>query len=1040
MANPLQDLPTEAEPPRDALDAGLAIAFGSAGSMLEALRKRLIEMPRIRLREPEGSTTEPAGAPIAGRYHLLGEIARGGMGAVLEGRDPDIGRTLAVKVLLETYQNNPEIVRRFLEEAQIAGQLQHPGIVPVYDVGQLDDDRPYFAMKLVKGRTLAEMLAEPPVGHVSNVPGEEARSKRAPQELARLLDVFAQVCNAMAYAHDRGVIHRDLKPANVMVGSFGEVQVMDWGLAKVLNLASRERQRPEEETYPTPVVDAPGTPEQTQAGAVLGTPAYMPPEQARGETDRLDERADVFGLGAMLCEILTGQPPYAGSTRSDILARAREAVLTDAFSRLDHSGADADLVALAKNCLAPRREDRPANAGVVARALSAYRDGVQERLRQAELQRAAAQARAEEERKRRRLALALAGSVLALVLLASGGGLWLIHDRQLRRERTMQAVNEALAEAVQLRGEGRVGEALRAARQADALITEGDALRQRARELIEELDQVQKDQEMIRALDEARLHQTEVDVRASRFDREAALPAYGRAFANYGLVPRLTSIPDAAARIQGGPAALRQTMITALDEWLWIARPNRPEVGWIAGLLQAVDSDPWRARLRQAMAKNDRAALEKLAADPAADNQPAEVLALLGNTLTWDHRAYEAAERVLRHAQRLYPADFRINESLGRCMSMREPPAHEEALRFYTAALAMLPDNAGVLLNYSHSLVQQGRLDEALACLERLIRIRPDYAEAHNNRGAVLLRMKRKDEAITAFRQALRIKPKYIGAQVNLRTALDQSTEIDRYLGSLKEDPDRPSTWVHLGTSAQESGRHDLAIKAFRQALEMDSDNVEAHYRLSQSLLRQGDLAGAEASLRRADALKAKQPGLAGIIGYWLGFCQQARKLEPHLDDVLSGKRKFAGDQELAFAAQLCHFKGRFADSVRLYRLLFTRQPSVAGNLDSGVRYSAACTAARAGSGEHRQQALDWLKADLAGWRARLEKGQPQAGKTVADWLGKWQREPDLAGVRDETALAKLPEKERAAWQALWAEMAKVKEQAGRGQTIPNPP
>jgi serine/threonine-protein kinase len=1044
MSQPSQDVPTEAAPPCDALDAGLAIAFGSASGLLEALRKRLTEVPRIRLREPEDAT-EPIGDPIAGRYHVHAEIARGGMGAILEGRDTEIGRTLAVKVLLETYQNNPEIVRRFLEEAQIAGQLQHPGIVPVYDVGQLDDARPYFTMKLVRGRTLAELLTEQSVGPVSNVPGAtEARYKRAPQDLSRFLDVFAQVCNAVAYAHSRGVIHRDLKPANVMVGMFGEVQVMDWGLAKVLDQTSRGGQSPEEDAFrtSTPVppgatppgspANAPSSPAQTQAGVVLGTPPYMPPEQARGEVEQLDERADVFGLGAILCEILTGQPPYIGSARSDLLAQAREGGLTDAFCRLDNCGADADLVALAKKCLAPRREDRPADAVAVARALSDYRSGVQERLRQAELERAAAQARAEEERKRRRLVLALAGSVLALVMLGGGGGLWLMRDRQLRRERAMQAVTDALAEATQLRGQGRVGEALLVARRADALISESEVPHQRVRELIEELDQMERDQELIKSLEEARLRQTEVNVRASRFDSQAALPAYGRAFANYGLVPRLTPVPDAAARIQAQSAALQQTMITALDEWLWIARPDRPETGWLDALLRSVDSDPWRAGLRRAMAKKDRLALEKLAADPGAGNQPAETLALLGNSLTWDHGAYKAAERVLRQAQRRYPGDFWINVSLGRCLSMRQPPAHDEALRFYTAALSVLPENAGVLLNYSYGLMHKGNLEEALATLDRLIRLRPDYAEAHNNRGSVLLKLNRKDEAIEAFRKALTIKPKCLAAQINLRSALGQDTEIDRYIGRLNDDPDQPSTWVRLGLSAHQSGRHDLAVKAYRQALEIDRDNVEAHYQLSQSLLRLGDLAGAEEALRRADTLKAKQPGLSPVIGYWLNFCRQARRLEPHLDDVFSGKRKLAGDPELAVAAQLCYVKGRFADSVRLYRLLFTRQPGVADNLDGGVRYSAACTAARAGGADFRQQALTWLKADLAGWQTRLEKGEPQTDKTLAEWLGKWQREADLAGVRDESALAKLPAAERSAWQELWAEVAKVKEQAGK--------
>src|SRR5262249_48162285 len=159
-----------------------------------------------------------------------------GMGAVLRGRDVDLGRDLAMKVLLRSHQDRPELVRRFVEEAQIGGQLQHPGVVPIYELGALADRRPFFTMKLVQGRTLAEFL----------------RSRSSPGDgLPRLLSIFESVCQTMAYAHARGVIHRDLKPSNIMVGNFGEVQVLDWGLAKVV------RQDGAYEQPPTPS-DAPG--------------------------------------------------------------------------------------------------------------------------------------------------------------------------------------------------------------------------------------------------------------------------------------------------------------------------------------------------------------------------------------------------------------------------------------------------------------------------------------------------------------------------------------------------------------------------------------------------------------------------------------------------------------------------------------------------------------------------------------------------------------------------------------------------------------
>src|SRR5262245_34334685 len=222
-------------------DASLAAGFGRPATVP---RSSLGDMRPVLLKEAEGESAHvvkpssdamPPPGQAGDRYQLQGEIARGGMGAVLRGRDVDLGRDLAVKVLLEKHANRPEVVRRFLEEAQIGGQLQHPGVVPVYDVGRFGD-RPFFTMKLVKGKTLAALLAE----------------RAAPaQERPRFLAIALQVSQAVAYAHAKGVIHRDLKPANVMVGAFGEVQVMDWGLAKVLQeggpdeeRASRQHERP----------------------------------------------------------------------------------------------------------------------------------------------------------------------------------------------------------------------------------------------------------------------------------------------------------------------------------------------------------------------------------------------------------------------------------------------------------------------------------------------------------------------------------------------------------------------------------------------------------------------------------------------------------------------------------------------------------------------------------------------------------------------------------------------------------------------------
>jgi serine/threonine protein kinase/Flp pilus assembly protein TadD len=357
-----------------------------------------------------GDAVAPTEAGSA-RYELLQEIGQGGIGIVFRGRDRHLGRELAVKVLREAYRDRPEARHRFLEEARVGSQLQHPAIVPVYEQGWFSDRRPYLTMKLVEGHTLAALLKE------RADPGAD---------LPRLLGTFEQVCQAIGYAHARGVVHRDLKPANIMVGGFGEVQVMDWGFAKVLGGSGTAPGATISEEIPRlrvgltdgasgPVTMPPNR--VSHSGMVLGTPAYMPPEQARGEGTRIDPRADVFALGAILCEILTGSPPYVGATAEEVCGKAAEGSLTEAYARLDSCGADAVLRELARRCLAPERRTRPADAGVVARDFAAYLASAQERHRQAQLERVKAEARSAELRRRRRLLLTAAG-LLALVLLA----------------------------------------------------------------------------------------------------------------------------------------------------------------------------------------------------------------------------------------------------------------------------------------------------------------------------------------------------------------------------------------------------------------------------------------------------------------------------------------------------------------------------------------------------------------------------------------------------------------------------------------------
>ncbi len=302
-----------------------------------------VESPSLRVPQHDRRFTQPGLRPARrrlGRYEILGEIARGGMGQVLAGWDPKLRRSVALKVLVEP--DNPDHAERFVREARLSARLEHPNLVPVHDVGRTADGRIFLVMKRVEGESLEQILLR----HAANPLASDASSSRR-----RLLLAFAQICRAMDFAHARGVIHRDIKPANIMLGSFGEALLLDWGLARQLGQDDDDDEAELELTNPE---------------ALLGTPGYLCPEQLLSD-NAPQPAADIWGLGAVLYEILALRKAFTGCS----LLKVLEATTKPPADPRDWGPVSDQLADICMRALQPDPDARPQRAGEIAEAVEA---------------------------------------------------------------------------------------------------------------------------------------------------------------------------------------------------------------------------------------------------------------------------------------------------------------------------------------------------------------------------------------------------------------------------------------------------------------------------------------------------------------------------------------------------------------------------------------------------------------------------------------------------------------------------------------------
>ncbi len=1026
-----------------------------------------------------GSTGVPEGtAGCLGDFRLLREVGRGGMGIVYEAEQISLQRRVALKVLCLAATLDARRLQRFQNEARAAAGLHHTNIVPVHAVGS-ERGVHYYAMQFIDGQTLAQVIADlrlqiadlqkgplsPPVAADATLEPEMTTRKSAISNLqsaiptgrpARDLPYFqavarlgVQAAEALDHAHQLGVVHRDVKPANLLLDAQGHLWVTDFGLAHMQNEAGP-----------------------TLTGDLVGTLRYMSPEQALARRAVLDHRTDVYSLGATMYELLTLRPAFEGKDRQELL---RQIAFDDPVPphRLQRA-IPAELETIVLKTLEKHPPDRYATAQELADDLRRWLEDRPIQARPPSWRQVAA------KWARRHRPAVWAGAVL-LVALAFLGGLNAVWWAQKRADAGREA-ERILADTGPWQAQRKWAEALAVIQPALALADGGAIDAQRA----EQVRRRRADLEMAATLEDIRLQRSAATDRAAAWAESDA--AYARAFRDHDIDVLTLDRGEAAERMRR--TSIPAELASALDHWALMCRSRlnrRGPTTWkeFLAIARAADPDPERNRVRDAFehvtAKDAKEARALARSVPVTSLQPGTLMLL---EAILDHvGADDKLTALMRQAQREHPESFDFNYELAlQLMNTLPSPQRDEAIRYLTAAVALRPRSAAVYFALAIEWKRRGALDEAIAAYERAIALKPDYAEAYTNLGNIYSQKGDLDRGIAFVRHAIGLKPQSEGYD-SLATALSRKgdlggalaacreavrlnpnnsiavgnlAELLRQVGDLDEavaagrkaarlQPQDHEARVNLGTALAEQGDVDEAIGAFRDALRLKPDAALAYINLGQALQAKGDFKGALAALRRGHELGSKTPDWDVPSARLVKECEHFIELDGRLAAVLRGERHPANPTAYGAFAVLCACKGLNGAAVKLFGEYFAARPNVAGDLTEGTRFRAARCAALAGTGHGadadradptkqaawRRQALDWLRADLDAWTRALQKGDRGSRGTVRRTLRRWQLHRDLAGVRDEPALARLQEAERGAWKKLWERVEALQTEAG---------
>ena len=748
-----------------------------------------------------------ADLPTVPGYEVEAGLGRGGMGVVYRARHLRLERPVALKMLLAGAYAAADERERFRREAELLAGLRHPNVVHVYDAGEVDG-RLYFTMELVEGGNLAQKLAGTP---------QPARQAAA---------LVAALAGAVQAAHAAGIVHRDLKPSNVLIDPAGVPRISDFGLARRVGAAGL-----------------------THTGAFLGTPSYVSPEQAQGLADRVGPAADIYALGAILYELLTGRPPFRAETEAGTIQQVISQEPAPP-SRLN-STVPRDLETVCLKCLRKEPRLRYASAAALADDLGRFLRGE------------AVAARPERRlgrllRRVRRHPLSSAALAAAALLAFAlvGGGAWTLAERraaaraaEAERSARERAAEEDLSETVGHLRKSSWPEARAALERAKGRLGEqgSAALRRRT-------DRCARELRLATRLEEIRLNRAR-SIRTSLISRTED---YEEAFRGAGLGEVYDDPEAVAGRVRATDVS--NALVDALDNWSVCTGDARYQ-SWVLSVARRADPDPtgWRDRARDPAVRADQAALAELVeAIPVAD-QPVQLLLALEKRLRFDGK-----ERLLflKRVQQAHPGDYWANLRLGDVLTRREQAA--EAVRYYQAAVALRPKEA----------VRREQAAEAVRYYQAAVALRPGVFLGHFELGSSLARCGRTEEAVEPLRRAVAIDPSSVHGQALLAACLTSLGRHDEAVEQLREavrvTPDAAGLRTMLGQGLEDQGRYPEALPHRWRAAELEPKNRDAQGRLRAALVRLGR--GEEARSAWEAALRADPPGHDEWYGY-AEFC-----------------------------------------------------------------------------------------------------------------------------------------------------------------------